>query len=124
MTPSEKYQTLVERLYRKTIARDIGWSFQEGIGAFATIAGRMIILSAHRSATGNPLEVVQIKNQEGKTIDRFDDEDIRGEPPADMLCDGYWALMKNLREIAVRQAVGADDAIDDILGELDDDVPF
>jgi len=66
-----------------------------------------------------PFEVVQIKDSSGVIIDNFNDDSLSGkDPPHDLLT--YYVLLKDLRKLAYRKAIGAEKALDDLLKALKD----
>ena len=124
MTPGEKYCELVNTLYKKTMEKKIEWNFEEGFGTWVRLADRLIVLEDGRNENGEPTEFISIRNRPDEVIDSFSDETLTiYEAPFEDLTN-YWRVMQKLRTTATRQAIGADTAIDAILAELNDDVPF
>jgi hypothetical protein len=84
------------------------------------MGNRFIHLSVGRNADGEPLEKVEIRTAMGETLENFNDEFFQALRPNGSSFANYYLLMNNLREMAHRQAIGADEAIDDILAALDE----
>jgi hypothetical protein len=121
--PKDKRCLMVERLYKKTIARSLSWSLDsQDDSVDVVISGKIVSLRRSNNSNGEPIEIVTIY-KDGNPIESFSDEDL-GFAPDDLPLPTYWQLMVALHDTASRQALGADDAIDEILDELDDDVPF
>jgi hypothetical protein len=58
---------------------------------------------------------IQLLNDEGEVLDSFSDIELG---------QGYFEKMKNLFGTARRTALGTEKVLDEIIGELDDDMPF
>jgi hypothetical protein len=58
-------------------------------------------------------------------VDGFSDADMGDVATGLVEYPNFWRLLDKLQKIAYRKAKGADEALDRIIGELDDDaVPF
>lgn len=122
MNADEKFARMIVLLNEKTNDKKIKWMHSDQWGTYADIGGRTILLDTGRNSNGEPLEVVRIVNG-ADTIDSANDESL----PHALLpvgAESWFQLLGALRAKAYRQAIGADEAIDDILSALDDDVPF
>ena len=123
MTPKEKFKKLVNILYSKTYKKEIEWKNDDVLGTYCFVGSRMISLEEGHNEDMEPIETVEIRNSDGELAESFNDELFKDDTaPAGFT--SYWNLMTLIRETARRQATGADDAIDAILLELDDDPPF
>jgi len=68
---------------------------------------------------------ITIVNEVGSEIETFVDEDLSSEWFDEIGVDeGPYTIMKSMYEVARRRALGSEQAINDILRELDDDLPF
>ncbi|MBO9526384.1 MAG: hypothetical protein J7517_09690 [Sphingobium yanoikuyae] len=110
---------MVERLYGKTMTKALDWK-QQGDYVFVEIGNRIVKLIEGRSGGDNPLEILEVCDFDGSFIERFTDEDLEGKPDSWTGIEGFWTLMGQTRETAIRQATGADDAIDELLDQLND----
>jgi hypothetical protein len=87
-------------------------------------AGYKITVERSENADNEPIIIISIRSADGTVIDSFDDTDLNGVDPKTKGAANYWQVMDQLQRLAYRQAVGADDALDKIINDLDDDVPF
>ncbi len=125
--PQDKYRSLVEKLYDRTINGKLTWQLDDWDDKLVVtkMAKYGISLTYGQNAEGEPLEIVNIMNNNGEVIDTFNDEFVAGMAPSIGNFINYWYLMRNLRDTAARQAKGVDKAIDEIIESLDeDDAPF
>lgn len=113
----EKYSRLVSALYRKTMDRQINWELDFGDEVFCRIGGSEIYLDSFRGSDGEPFESLEIRRN-GQVIDKFNDGVLSSEDTG-IPGTNYFGLMQDLRMAAKRKAMGADDAIDDILKGLE-----
>lgn len=121
----QKYKRLVEGLYNKSLNKAISWSYHSVDKYVETIiANRAIRSWVGEDEEGNPLAIIVIINEDGNLLERFNDEDIKGNPIEFYDGKTYYQLMISIIDMAKRQATGADDAIDAILEELEDTIPF
>ena len=114
----EKYARLVDGLYTKTTNREISWeisSWDEDL--YGTIGSRRIKLSGGRNADGAPIERLEMVDGDS-TIDGFASTTLSNVKPSDNFSSSY-TKMRALRISAERQARGADDVLDDLLGNLE-----
>lgn len=124
--PYIKQAKLMERLFQLTQSKRLDWQvdpFDDEVSClFST---HKIVINDRRDSDGSPYVHVSIKNLSGSDVDSFTDNDLSEATPAIPGVDSYWKLMNELLRMARRQSKGADEAIDNILGELDDkEVPF
>lgn len=119
MSYVNKYRDLVERLYEETIAKRLRWELDQWqVDPIVQIGDRVITLSS-KEADETPFEVMTISRSDGTQIDSFDDELLKDLTPRISGGGNYFILMQNLRLTAMRSAKGVDDALDDILRQLD-----
>lgn len=120
MKPDEKYAQLIERLIAKTEEKSVDWELING-QVSCLLGDFYIFLTDSRDAEGEPFEFLEMKDSsEFKTIEKFSDADLKAvsRKEADS-STYYYHRMRELREIAFRQAVGADAALDAVLKELE-----
>ena len=124
-TIKDKYRTLAEKLYTSTLSGYVKWAYDAFAGELsATIAKKSVTLSEGSNHNGEPAIYVTISNPLTAAKDVFSDDDLLGSKPKVDEYTTYWHLMKALFDFGVRQATGADKDIDDILDDLDNDLPF
>jgi hypothetical protein len=128
-TTLEKYRTLVERLAKATLNNEIKWAIHPFSDELYCSLGKFrIVLEEGEDAEGSSLIIVRVKDEADTQIDVFSDNTINGPNPLLAKYPTYWALMDDLHNLARRNAVGADKALDEVLNSLtpldEDDVPF
>lgn len=124
MSIEHKYRTLVERLYEKTNSRSLQWSYNvDDDRVWTSIANRTLTIMKGENDDLEPLITVEITGLNNRR-ERFDDEALQGPSPNVRGFNSYYVLMDALRDGAIRQATGADEDVDAILNDLDDDLPF
>lgn len=122
-----KFKTLLDRIYDSTTRSNIEWKLTDKENPYCVLGDYFVTLSAERDPEGEPLEFVSINDRNGNVVEHFNDINLSQFKPSDRESkfQNYWTLMENLRRMAVRQAKGADKAIEEILSALDEiDVPF
>ncbi|WP_159043686.1 hypothetical protein [Sphingomonas sp. STIS6.2] len=120
----DKQRRFVELLYKKTLSREINWATNEHKQIYAKIAGRLLYAYSQLNADGEDLITFVLFGSEDTVSDQFTDEDIKHDNIAPSSFENWYLLCAALLEIARRQASGADDALDAMIDELDDEVPF
>jgi hypothetical protein len=92
---------------------------------YSVVGGRVVVLKEGRNENGEPVEGLSIANtHDMKPVEGFNDEVFEDEPPRVHGYQSYWQFMSDLRQTAHRQAIGADDAFNDVLDALDDEPPY
>lgn len=118
MSTNSKYAELIDRLYIQTTSKKITWTqihFSDSV--CAKVGTYEISLEMNEGPEG-PIARCEIKSENGSVVDTFTDEDLSGQVPSVDDYSAYWPLMRDLRNLAVRRATGADDALDSILDVL------
>jgi hypothetical protein len=119
-----KQKKFVELLYKKTLERGIKWALNDGKQIYATVAGRSLFVYSSLNNEGEELIHFAIFGTDSKISDSFTDETIKYGDMAPAGFDNWYLLCSALLDMGKRQASGADDALDAMIDELDDDVPF
>lgn len=115
-----KYRALTEKLYERTIAKKLKWRYEgEDRSVWVRLAGQTILLSISSNDDFEPLCSLSIQNNEGEFLEGFNDENLGPEKPAIGNFLNWYLLMEAMFQMAKRQATGADEALDNILRELD-----
>jgi hypothetical protein len=122
----ERHAKLANTLLSGTKNRTVKWYIDEwGQNRLtADRAGYKITVEQDENAENEPIIIISVRSKDGSVIDSFDDTDLVGETPSESGLTSYWQVMSQLQQTAYRQAVGADDALDKIITDLEDDVPF
>lgn len=119
-----KYQQIVDRLYNKTMNSSINWEIGFNNDLECILGEYTIKLKGFRDEEGEPFEVIEIFDSDGRVVDSFNDGVLADLAPKDVGISSYYNKMNALRSQAKRHALGADKALDQILENLDDDIPF
>lgn len=120
----QKHRIFVELLYRKMVEKKVKREVNEQNQLYATIANRVLFITNGVNEHSEDIMVFTIFGQDGKRSDGFDDDGLSFD---DQTPDGFgsWYQICNaINELGRRQASGADDALDAMIEELDDDLPF
>lgn len=131
----EKYVRLVERLIKQTEAGQLNWeptvsedAFQVSFDRFTVRIVRFEAEQPYDPSIGRLADdiVVYLRDETGRTIDSFDDNEVRDAFPKKGTTSTAYARMSHLFRLAQRNALGAEEALDDILGQLggDEELPF
>ena len=125
-----KYAAFVNMLWTKTKSAKVSWEFDNTRNSVSVWNGD-VLLSLLKSEDDNFEDVYSLSliNRAGVFLESFSDTDL------DQISTGddhqnYFVKMRNLYELAKRQATGADKALDDFMRALEkdqldlDDVPF
>jgi hypothetical protein len=119
-----KYRAMIDSLHRRTSQDSLDWRITFHGDLEVKINNYSVRLSNFRDEEGEPFEKVELLKADGSVIDSFVDNFLSGLPVEGNEFPHYYAKMKSLREQAMRKAMGLDAAVDEILSELDDDIPF
>jgi hypothetical protein len=119
-----KPKRLVRALFDKTQAGSVDW--HEGVGADTfqvSFKDNSVQLGLVEGRSENVRDyVISVLNEEGTVVDRFSDEELDEEDGVPAGQGGEWyQRMKELYNMALRHARGADKALNAILGELEGD---
>jgi len=124
----EKHGTLIDRLIKKTQDRSLEWktSLLEGRYQISfrdnTVRIHMVDGGDDGSPFENPMVYLELINDEGIVAETINDEELDRDIPVEK---HFWfKKMTSLFELARRSALGSDKILDEILTDLDDDVPF
>jgi hypothetical protein len=118
MKTEEKLLKIVQRLDAKTQAGEIRWEQTGRSNVFQTAFPSYVVkLTSTRNREGFDDEdiIVSIVDESGLILESASDVDIKKAFPA---VEAY-ATMKRLYDLARREALGVDAALDSLLGELD-----
>lgn len=122
-----KHRKLAEQLWLKSKNDLIEWRASAYVNGFETAIGSYIVaIGASNGAFDVPDYIVSLFDQAYEVIDSFSDEEISedGLVPKVGEFSGYYMLLSDLFRMAQRLSRGADKALDNVLAELDDDIPF
>jgi hypothetical protein len=108
----EKQRRLVETLLERTINGLITWKETAEDGTYQVSFASNSIQIKEGGPNNNDI-VVDLINDEGVAVDSFSDRDIEQSETAK-----YFMMMKDLYQRARRIALGSEQILDDILGEL------
>jgi hypothetical protein len=119
----EKYQSIVNLLYVKTMSKDIEWKpdILDEDTVTCSIGKNSVELTSSRKNDGTPIVIVTVRDSNGREADSFDDENLHGMDTPYQRFEDYWQLMTDLIDTARRQTKGADIVLDDIIKNLEDE---
>jgi hypothetical protein len=107
----DKYKQLVDRLSQKTLNKELTWKESAQANAFQVSFTNYSVSFSEQGA--GPDYSIAIINSSGEVVDTFTDVDLdEGKGTA------YFRKMGDLFQTARRQALGVDQAIDEILDDL------
>lgn len=117
----EKVSKLIDLLYEKTKSSKITWEESEKDNvyqmSFPKYSVRMFIRENQQDFTSQDY-FIQIINENGTVIDEVSDLDVKD------IIDGSYKKMEEMYNLARRQALGVDEALDIILNNLNDEEDF
>jgi hypothetical protein len=121
---TEKHGKLVELLVKRTLEGTLEWkiSVLDDRYQVSFRDNTVRIYESEDRETGSAVVVIELINELGTVAEAFNDEDLDRD-----LAKGthYWfKQLKRLFETARRSALGSDKILDEILSDLDDDVPL
>ncbi|WP_068875012.1 MULTISPECIES: hypothetical protein [unclassified Phenylobacterium] len=117
-----KFAKLLDKISENTDLGAIHWQLDEFGDPYFELNGRKVFVEESVNEEIVPVMVVRILNTAGQLVEKFTDDDLRNrEPPAGM---SFFDYMKELQQKAIRQATGADKAVDELISDLDGLVPF
>lgn len=119
-----KHRKLVDLLYKKTVDRSIKWELVNSSQLYLRIGGGSLYLYGGINSQGEDMINFRLFDSNGELADSFSDENLVYDNGVPTGFGNWYLLCDALMEIAKRQATGADDVLDAMLAELDDDVPF
>lgn len=114
----KKIAVLVQKLHEKTIANKLNWERTDVPNALqVSFTDYTIRLASQRVSKDQVTYVIRIFDAGGNLVETADDDDLDEELP-----DSF-GTMEEMFEAARRKALGADKALDDIISQLDEDLP-
>ena len=108
----EKQRRLVETLLDRTIDGLIAWKETAENGTYQVSFASNSVQIKEGGLSGKDI-VIDLINDEGVAVDSFSDRDIEASEPGK-----YFTMMNDLYQRARRIALGSEQILDDILGEL------
>lgn len=113
----EKLFRLVQRLNAKTLAGGVVWERTSTRNAFQTSFPTFVVRLAETWEEGAdaPDYVISIRDESGLTIERATDVELTGAVPD----SNAFSVMRDLYNLARRQALNVDSALDSLLTELE-----
>lgn len=126
---STKHKEIFELLYSRTKSGDLAWHEAPERGTFVvSFTSYSLELSAywHDQATeeSDPIFRIMLRNDSGDVIETFDDTDVGEMFSAGAPKTEFYKKTKELYALAQRTALGTDKALDAVLKELKDIIPF
>jgi hypothetical protein len=115
----DRIARLVSRLHRNTKNNKISWSVTADDEIFEAAFPRYALRIHAGEGRFSNMYFINILNEHGVSVENFSDADLTDRFFGTAPEQGWDGLMREIYEMARRQALGADQAIDDILVELE-----
>jgi hypothetical protein len=120
---NEKHINLIRMLHAKSSAGLLDWQESYQKDSFQTSFPRYsVIVKVLRGSNSSPDYVVQLVNEEGQIVEEISDNElitqIESDPFSSHASFQPFKIMGELHEYARRRALGADQALDDVLAQL------
>ncbi|WP_108816275.1 hypothetical protein [Loktanella sp. Alg231-35] len=115
----KRWQLLVDRLLERTKSGDLDWEESTRSGEFiTTVKNSVIRFAQQRNREDLTLYVFRIENDFGEVVDSFNDENL----DADQNGAPYFKKVDPFFHDLRRKVSGADELLDELLKELNDDL--
>lgn len=122
--PYEKIVKFINLLEQRTTNGEVEWQETADEGMFqAAFPGYSVRVFPRTDEDGDTDYVVQIYNETGSLIEEVRVIDIRESPSREAYLKAA-GQMRSLYEGARRRAMGVDQALDQIIGNLEEERPF
>lgn len=125
-----KLGSMVRKLYQATSNGSLEWNFigDNPEGFESTVGGRRVTVSPinYIDDDGDQMQDVEVAvfDATGRKVESIRDPKLGNVPLGVSGFSGWYALMSAILEIAKRRIDGSEQAIDDVIGALDDEIPF
>jgi hypothetical protein len=119
-----KHGKLIELLLKKTIDNTLEWktSVLEERYQISFRDNTVRLYKTEHGEYGNPVIYLELINDEGVVAETVNDEELDHDIPKG---EHFWyKKLAMLFELSRRSALGSDKILNEILADLDDDVPF
>ena len=103
-----------------TLDGNLQWEKTADEGVFQTIVASYILRYKHK--THGNIYTIELYNSDNEMVDRFTDEELTDNDEYES--ELVFSKMSSAYDKARRQAMGTEKAIDDIISELDNNIPF
>lgn len=117
----KKIANIIEKIYEKTTENTVQWEETETSDIFQVSFSNYALRISKKQLSQDIDDcdfMIEVINTLGETIEYVKDEDISS------LIENSYYKMKLTYESARKKALGVDDALDSILNELNDGIPF
>lgn len=116
----DKQAALVAQLYKATVGGKVAWENSIRDDTFeASFPRQSVMISRTSPDGGDELYSIVLINKDGVVADEFSNIELRLTGGAPNF--SWYVTMKELWQLARRRALGAEDALDDLLGQFDGD---
>lgn len=129
MTYEEKLAEVVRRLHRKSAEGNIEWRADPGDDYFFAEVGDRVVRIGYfhyHGDDGDPVTDMEIAilDSSGNVLETIRDTTLYSIPLKIAGYSGWFAYMSALYEAARRKVTGAEEAVNTLLEELSDEIPF
>lgn len=125
-----KLGSMVRKLYHSTVTGSIKWDYaSDNLEALQSIVGgRRVTISPvnYVDEDGDQMQDIEVAiyNDTGRKAESVRDSMLATVPLSIEGFSGWYSLMSATIEAAKRRIDGSEEAIDDVLKALDDEMPF
>lgn len=118
----KRWSKLVDLLMDRTTSGKQNWDLAHASVPCTMVDRYQIQLHVEDSPSGELEEtyILKILNEDFDVVDEFSDEDLQDA----FSSENYFIKMKELYKASSRNARGSDHILDEIIGVLDDSIPF
>lgn len=119
----EKHGKLIELLLKKTLDGTLDWKTSVLEGRYQiSFRDNSVRLHTEEGEFDSPIVYLELINDEGVVAETVNDEELdQGLPRGDHF---WYRQLATLFELSRRSALGSDKILDQILADLDGDIPF
>jgi hypothetical protein len=102
----------------------LSWEQNSAGQLYVSIASGTLFLEKTNNNVGEDLIVFKLFGRDDKLAEKFSDDEIAYDPLTPEGFNSWFDICNALCELAKRRASGADDVLDSMIDELEDNFPF
>ncbi len=123
----EKQGRLVKALLKRTRAGEVDWKPTVNENGFqVSFKDNSVLIERVERPREEVVDYrISLINSEGAVVEQFTDVELNEDLGSETSSGSSWfKSMNDLYELARRTALGSDKILNEILGEIDDEIPF